>query len=423
MKSFDKPVLLAKAMMHGDEQKFINIAFEEEFITTEGTNVREVEKEMATKMGVKYAVGLSSGTAALHLGIRLAALKAYGTPKPGQGMLVGKKVFCSDMTFDATVNPVAYEGGEAVLIDTEYDTWNMDPEALKKAFEIYPDVKIIVIAHLYGFPAKMDEIKAIADEHGAIIVEDAAESMLASYNGRITGSWGADDSVGVLSTNGNKLITGSTGGFALTNNQEDYEKIKKWATQAREAAPWYEHEELGYNYRLSNVVAGIIRGQLLHVEEHVAMKKAIYDRYKEGFKDLPVKMNPYDPGKSDPNFWLSSLIINEDAMGEHVRSNRKALYKHISGKTTPTEILETMAKYNAQGRPIWKPMHMQPYYINNPFITRAGNGRARTNAYIEGGILDVGADIFDRGLCLPSDINMTEKEQAGVIEIVRSCFE
>ncbi len=423
MKPFEKKVLLAKAMMHDEEQKFIQLAFDEDYITTEGTNVREVEKEMAKKMGVKYAIGLSCGTAALHLAIRLAALKIYGTSKPGQGMLIGKRVFCSDMTFDATVNPVAYEGGEAVFIDTEYDTWNMDPKALKRAFEIYPDVKIVVVAHLYGFPAKIDEIKAIADEHGAIIVEDAAESMMASFKGKITGGWCGDNGIGILSTNGNKLITGSTGGFALTNNLDDYNKIKKWATQARESAPWYEHEELGFNYRMSNVVAGIIRGQLLHIEEHVALKKAIFDRYKKGFKDLPVSMNPYNPAVSEPNYWLSCLLIDKEAMGEHVRSNKKAIYKHMPGKSTPTEIFETMLTYNVECRPIWKPMHMQPYYINHPFITISGNGRAMTNAYIEGKVIDAGADIYDRGLCLPSDINMTAEEQEGVIEIIRSCFQ
>ncbi len=422
MKPFKEKVWLARPLMHSEERKFIDEAFAENYITTAGTNINELEKEIAEKLGVKYAVGLSSGTAALHLGIKLAALKQYGHPKQGEGYLVGKKVFCSDMTFDATVNPVVYEGGEPVFIDTEYDTWNMDPKALEKAFEIYPDVKIVVLAHLYGFPAQIDAIKKIADSYGAIIVEDAAESMMASYNGQMTGSWCADSGVGIISFNGNKLITASSGGMLLTNSREGCDKIKKWSTQAREAAPWYEHEELGYNYRMSNILAGVARGQLIHVEEHVALKKAIYDRYKEGFKGLPVIVNPYEPEKAIPNFWLSCILIDREAMGEHARSGRKAVYRHVAGKSTPTEILEVLANYNAEGRPIWKPMHMQPYYINNPFVTKDGNGRARTNAYISGEVTDVGADIFDRGLCLPSDINMTSDEQMCVIDIVGSCF-
>lgn len=419
MEPFKDKVWLARPYMHGEELEYVKDAFDKNWITTAGENINELEKMVAETLGVKYAIGLACGTAALHMAIKLAALDKYGQPKQGEGALVGKKVFCSDMTFDATVNPVVYEGGEPVFIDTEYDTWNMDPKALEKAFEIYPDVKIIVIAHLYGFPARIDEIKKIADTHGAVIVEDAAESMMASYKGKMTGAW---TDYGVISYNGNKLCTASSGGMLLTDNAEHAEKIRKWSTQAREAAPWYEHEELGYNYRMSNINAGIARGQMLHAEEHVQMKKDIYDRYKEGFKNLPVIMNPYDENNAKPNFWLSCILIDKDAMGEHVRSNKRALYKHISGKSTPTEILETMATYNAEGRPIWKPMHMQPYYINNPFITKEGNGRARTNAYIDGGILDVGADIFDKGLCLPTDLNMTEEEQMGVIEIVKSCF-
>ncbi len=407
MKPFEKRVLLASPYMHGEELEYIKDAFEKNWITTAGENINELERSIAEKLGVKYAIGLASGTAALHMAVKLAALRVYGEPKKGCGMLYGKKVFCSDMTFDATVNPVVYEDGEPVFIDTEYDTWNMDPEALKRAFEIYPDVKIIVIAHLYGFPAKIDEIRRIADAHGAFIVEDAAESMLATYAGKMTGSWSGKNGCGVISFNGNKIITASSGGMLLTDNEDDYEKIRKWSTQAREAAPWYEHEELGYNYRMSNIIAGVGRGQLIHAEEHVAMKKAIYDRYKEGFAGLPVKMNPFDPKKSSPNYWLSCMIIDKEAMGEHFRDSRKATFNHIAGKSTPTEILETLNKYNAEGRPIWKPMHMQPYYAENNFVSVNG---------------DVGADIFDRGLCLPSDLNMTEAEQKGVIEIVRSCF-
>ena len=419
MEPFKKKVLLASSYMHGDEINFVQDAFQKNWITTAGENIDALEYAVAEKVGVKYAVGLTNGTAALHMAIKLAAMDTYGTAPVGKGSLYGKKVFCSDMTFDATVNPVVYEDGEPIFIDTEYDTWNMDPDALERAFEIYPEVKIVVVAHLYGFPAKIDEIKRIADEHGAIIVEDAAESFAATIDGVETGCFGK---YSAISFNGNKIITASAGGMLLTNDKESYEKVRKWSTQAREAAPWYQHEELGYNYRMSNVIAGIGRGQMLHIDEHVAMKKAIYDRYKEGFKDLPIQMNPFDGNRVKPNFWLSCLLIENNAMGEHIRSENRALFKHIEGKSTPTEILATLEEHNAEGRPIWKPMHMQPIYRNNSFITKSGNGRARTNAYMNGRIEDVGMDIFDRGLCLPSDLNMTEEEQLQVIEIVKSCF-
>ncbi|MCD7789957.1 MAG: DegT/DnrJ/EryC1/StrS family aminotransferase, partial [Bacteroides thetaiotaomicron] len=320
-----------------------------------------------------------------------------------------------------------FEQGIPVFIDTEYDTWNMDPVALEKAFELYPDAKVVVVAHLYGTPGKIDEIKEICDRHGAALVEDAAESLGATYKGKMTGSFGT---VGICSYNGNKVITGSSGGCLLTDDKAVYEKVKKWSTQSREDAPWYQHEEIGYNYRMSNVIAGVVRGQYPHLKEHIAQKTAIYERYKEGFKDLPVKMNPYDGVNSVPNFWLSCLLIDEDAMCRQVRGEQDALYIGEHGKSCPTEILETLAKYNAEGRPIWKPMHMQPIFRNNGFVTREGNGRGRTNAYIAGGKLgadgrpiDVGADIFNRGLCLPSDNKMTVEEQDRVIEIVKSCFE
>ncbi len=419
-KPFEKKVWLASPTMHGEEQKYVNRAFELNWITTAGENINEVERLTAEYIGVENAVALSAGTAALHMAMKLAGEELYGKSKIGEGTLAGHKVFCSDVTFDATVNPVVYEGGEPVFIDTEYETWNMDPEALKKAFEVYPEVKLVVLVNLYGTPAKLDEIKAICDEHGAILIEDAAESMGATYKGRMTGTFGK---YGIISFNGNKIITGSSGGSLLTDSKEAANKVRKWSTQAREAAPWYQHEEIGYNYRMSNIIAGIVRGQYEHLEEHKAEKKAIYERYKEGFKDLPVRMNPYIEGEMEPNYWLSCMIIDKEAMGRQVRNDKEALYNAEVGKTCPTEILETIAKYNAEGRPIWKPMHMQPVYRLNPFITKDGNGRARSNAYIAGGIADVGMDIFDRGLCLPSDINMTEEEQRIVIEIIRSCFE
>jgi dTDP-4-amino-4,6-dideoxygalactose transaminase len=377
-------------------------------MSTVGKNINEVEKEIANKLKCKYAVALSAGTASLHLAVKLAGIKQ------------GDKVFCSDMTFSATVNPIVYEGGVPVFIDTEYDTWNMDPIALEKAFELYPDVKVVMVVHLYGTPAKMDEIKAICDKHNALIIEDAAESLGATYKGVSTGSIGQYN---CISFNGNKIITGSSGGMLLTDDEEAANKARKWSTQARENAPWYQHEEIGYNYRMSNVIAGVVRGQLSHLDEHIAQKKAIYKRYKEVFIDLPVSMNPYDKDNSEPNFWLSCLIIDKDAMCKQVRGEQEALYVGENGKSCPTEILEALSKYNAEGRPIWKPMHMQPIYRMNPFITRNGNGRANTNAYIEGESLDVGMDIFSRGLCLPSDNKMTVEQQDIIIEIIKGCFE
>lgn len=419
MEKFSKKIWLSSPTMHGDEIKFVKEAYDTNWMSTVGANINEAEKQIAETVGIKYAVALSCGTAALHLAIRLAGEKLYGTHRGNIGSLCGKKVFASDMTFDATVNPIAYEGGEAVFIDTERDTWNMDPKALKKAFEIYPDVRLVVVAHLYGTPCKIDEIREICSKHGALIVEDAAESLGATYKGRQTGTFG---DMNAISFNGNKIITGSSGGMFLTDSLEDAEKIRKWSTQSRESAAWYQHEELGYNYRMSNVIAGVVRGQIPYLSEHIAQKKAVYQRYKEGFKDLPVSMNPYDELNSEPNFWLSCMLIDKSAMCKQVRSDKNSLYIKEKGKTCPTEILETLASFNAEGRPIWKPMHAQPVYMNNPFITENGTGRARTNAYIAGETEDIGMDIFGRGLCLPSDNKMTEEEQAKVIEIVKSCF-
>ncbi|SDA42908.1 dTDP-4-amino-4,6-dideoxygalactose transaminase [Butyrivibrio sp. INlla18] len=421
IKPFEKKVYLSSPTMHGDELKFMQEAYETNWMSTVGANINGSEKMIAEKIGCKDAVALSSGTAALHLAIKLAGERLYGQPRTGHGVLEGKKVFCSDMTFDATVNPVAYEGGEAVYIDTEADTWNMCPKALEKAFEIYPDVKLVVIAHLYGTPGKVDEIRKICDKHGALIVEDAAESLGATYKGKQTGIFG---DYGIISFNGNKIITGSAGGMFLTNNVEDAHKVRKWSTQAREDAPWYQHEELGYNYRMSNVIAGVVRGQIPHLEEHIAQKKAIYNRYKEGLKDLPIKMNPFDEANSEPNFWLSCLIIDKEAMCKQVRGEKDVLYVSEPGKSCPTEILDAIAAINAEGRPIWKPMHMQPIYRMNAFVTVSGNGRARSNAYIkETGFTDVGADIFERGLCLPSDNKMTPQQQDVIIEVIKKCFE
>ena len=420
---FEKKLWLATPTMHGDEQKWVDDAIRTNWVSTVGANINEVERQIADYVGVQYAVALSAGTAALHLATKLAGEKLYGQARPNEGTLAGHKVFCSDVTFDASINPVAYEDGEAVFIDTEADTWNMCPKALEKAFEIYPEVKLIVVAHLYGTPGKMDEIKAIADRHGALIVEDAAESLGARY--KLNGEWvetGALGNYNCISFNGNKIITGSAGGMFLTNSREDADKVRKWSTQSREAAPWYQHEEVGYNYRMSNIVAGVVRGQIPYLDEHIAQKKAIYERYKEGLADLPVKMNPFDAAKSEPNFWLSCMIIDEDAMAPMVRGEQDYLYVHESGKSSPHEILDAIAAFNAEGRPIWKPMHMQPIYRTHAFITVEGNGRGKSNAYIAGSGIDVGADIFRRGLCLPSDNKMTAEQQDRVIEIIHRAF-
>ena len=393
--AFRKKIWLATPKMHGDEMKYIHEAFETNWVSTEGANLGAVERLVSERVGCKYAVPLSSGTSALHLAVKLAGVKQNDV------------VFCSDMTFDATVNAIVYEKAVPVFIDTEYETWNMDPVALEKAFELYPEVKAVVVVNLYGTPARFDEIYAIAEKHGAVIIEDAAESFGATYKGRQTGTFGRYNAI---SFNGNKIITGSSGGMLLTDDVEAANKARKWSTQSRENAPWYQHEEIGYNYRMSNVIAGVVRGQYPHLEEHIARKREIYFRYKEGLKDLPVKMNPYEEDKTQPNYWLSCLIIDAEGMCRQRRTATEATYLPEAGKSCPTQILETLAAYNAEGRPIWKPMHLQPIYAHAPFV-----------AAVDGA--DVGSDIFERGLCLPSDITMTDAEQDVIIDIIKSCFE
>ncbi len=401
MRPFEKKIYLSSPTMHGEEIKYMSLAYETNWMSTIGENINESERILAEKIGCKYAVALSCGTAALHLAVKLAGVKA------------GDNVFCTDMTFAATVNPVYYEKANPIFIDTEYDTWNMDPVALEKAFELYPDTKVVVVANLYGVPAKLDEIVKICNDHGAILIEDAAESLGATYKGRQTGSFGF---LNAISFNGNKIITGSSGGMLLTDDEVCARLARKWSTQSRENAPWYQHEDLGYNYRMSNVIAGVVRGQIPYLEEHIAQKKAIYERYKEGFKDLPVSMNPFDSAVCSPNYWLSCIVIDKDATCTQKRGELVAKFESEKGKSCPTQILEELAKYNAEGRPVWKPMHMQPIYRDMIFVTRDGamKGSESTN--------DVGADIFERGLCLPSDNKMTEEEQNIIIEIVKSCF-
>lgn len=366
-------IWLSSPTMHGDEMEYIKEAFDTNWVAPLGPNVTAFEKEAATYVGVKHAAALVSGTAALHLAVKLAQVKP------------GDVVLCSDLTFAATVNPVSYEGGVQVFIDSERDTWNMDPRALEKAFNKYPNCRVVICVNLYGTPAKLDEIKEICDSHGAILIEDAAESLSATYRGRQTGTFGKYN---VISFNGNKIITTSGGGMLLSNDEEAIKKAQFWATQARDPAPWYQHSEIGYNYRMSNIVAGIGRAQLKHLDEHRERKKVIYNRYKEALAGLPLTMNPY-LSCSEPNYWLSCILINKGC------------------KVDPIDILNTLAENNIEVRPIWKPMHMQPVFSGCDFVSVDG---------------DVSRDIFERGLCLPSDIKMTEEEQQKVIDIIKSFF-
>ena len=405
LKPFAKKVYLASPTMHGEELQYMMEAYKTNWMSTLGENLNEVERLAANQAGMKYAVGLCNCTSALHLCVKLAGEKLYGVPKVGHGALEGKRVFCSDMTFAATLNPVVYEGGIPVFIDTESSSWNMDPEVLEKAFELYPDVKLVVCAELYGFPGRIDIIRDICHKHGALLIEDAAEAMGASLDGQPCGSFG---DYSAISYNGNKIITGSSGGCLLTNSVEVANKARKWSTQARENAPWYQHEVVGYNYRMSNVIAGVVRGQYPHLNEHIAQKKVIYERYVEGLKGLPIKMNPITVG-TNPNYWLSCLIIDENAMCKQTRTDLEPSYVPEEGKSCPTEILDAITSLNAEGRPIWKPMHLQPIYKNNEFVKKSD--------------LDVGLDIFTRGLCLPSDNKMTKEQQKKIIEVIRRCFE
>ena len=389
---FTKKIWLSSPTMHGEELEYMKQAYDSNWMSTLGENLNVLERDICEVTGCNSAVPLTTGTAAMHMAVKLA------------GIGRGDRVFCTDMTFAATVSPVIYEGGEPVFIDSERDTWNMSPEALEKAFELYPEVKFVIVAHLYGTPAKLDEIKAVCDRHGATLIEDAAESFGAYYKGRHTGAFGK---YSALSFNGNKIITGSSGGMLITDDVSAGNKVRKWSTQSRDCAPWYQHSEIGYNYRMSNVIAGVVRGQLPYLNEHIEQKKAVYNRYKEGFKDLPVQMNPYDAENSKPNFWLSCLLIDKDAMCSQKRGDSTAEYIKEPGKTCPTEILKKLSLLNAEGRPVWKPMHLQPLYGKYPFVT-AGE--------------DVGADIFERGLCLPSDNKMTLEQVDKIVAVIHKCF-
>ena len=371
-----KRIPLATPTMHEEEMDFIQEAFDKNWIAPLGFNCDNFEKEMAEYLGEgRHGLALSSGTAALHLAMKLAGVKP------------GDVVLCSDMTFAATVNPVSYEGGRQVFIDSEYETWNMDPAALEKAFEKYPEARVVVLVHLYGTPAKMDEILAICEKHNAVLIEDAAEALGARYRDRCCGTFGPYN---IISFNGNKIITSSGGGMLMTGEEAARKKAFFWATQSRENFPWYQHEEIGYNYRMSNVVAGIGRGQLLHLDEHVRRKEAIYRRYQQGLKGLPLTLNPYCEGM-EPNFWLSCMLIDQGC------------------PVDPLTVMEKLEQHNIESRPIWKPMHLQPVFAGYDFVSAAEK--------------PVNEDIFARGLCLPSDIKMTEDEQEQVMEIIRGCFQ
>lgn len=370
----NKRIYLSSPTTYGEELKYIHEAFDTNWIAPLGENVNQFENEIAQYVGCKHAAALSTGTAALHLACILAGVKD------------GDVVLCQDLTFSATVNPIAYERAKLVFIDSERETWNMDPKALEKGFEKYPDAKVVIAVNLYGVPAKLDEIREVCKNNQAILIEDAAESLGATYNGMQTGRFG---DIAALSFNGNKIITTSGGGMLLSDDEEIVRRARFLATQAREAKPYYEHKVIGYNYRMSNIVAGIGRGQILHLDEHVKKKTNIYNTYKEAFKDInEITMNPYLEN-SKPNFWLSCLTLDKDS------------------KVTPVMISEALNKENIESRPIWKPMHLQPVFKDCDYI--------KLNE-------SVSEDIFNRGICLPSDIKNTKEDMDKIISIIRGLF-
>ena len=371
-----KRIYLSCPTMHGDEQKFVQEAFDTNWVAPLGPNVNAFEKEMAEYVGISHASALSAGTAAIHLALRIL------------GIGEGDVVFVPSLTFSATCNPIVYERAVPVFIDSERDTWNMSPKALEKAFRKYPNAKAVIAVHLYGTPAKLDELLAICKEHNVPLIEDAAESLGSTYKGKHTGTFGK---IGIYSFNGNKIITTSGGGMLVSGEEEITKQATFLATQARDPARHYQHSQIGFNYRMSNVTAGIGRGQLLHMEEHKALKKAIYQRYKEAFSDIPqIAMNPLN-ACGDANNWLSCITIARDC------------------KVTPDMVMDALAEENIETRPIWKPMHLQPVFADCDFIR---DNEAEC----------VSEDIFNRGLCLPSDIKNTAEDMELIIRIVRSLF-
>ena len=371
-----KRIYLSSPTMHGEEQRFVQEAFDTNWVAPLGPNVNMFEKEISSYVGSEDGAALSAGTAAIHLALKLAGVKQ------------GDTVFVSSLTFSATCNPIVYEKAIPVFIDSERETWNMSPEALKKAFEKYPETKVVVIVHLYGTPAKMDEILEICKEHNAILIEDAAESLGATYKGKQTGTFGK---YGIYSFNGNKIITTSGGGMLVSDDIDAVAKARFLSTQAREPERHYEHKEIGYNYRMSNVIAGIGRGQLLHLDEHINKKKEIYETYQKAFVDIEeIEMNPI-PEDCKTNYWLSCMTIKQES------------------KVSSIDIMLALEKENIESRPIWKPMHLQPVFSEYDFVTVEEVG-------------SVGEDIFNRGVCLPSDIKNTEEDMNKIIKIVRNLF-
>lgn len=373
-----KRIFLSSPTMHDWEQKYIQEAFDTNWVAPLGPNVDAFEQELADYTGAAHAAALSAGTAAIHLAMKLLDVQE------------GDVIFAPTLTFSATCNPAAYEKAKLVFIDSEPDTWNMSPQALERAFAKYPTPKAVICVHLYGTPAKLAEIMAICKRHNVPMIEDAAESLSATYQGRQTGTFGT---FGIYSFNGNKIITTSGGGMLVSEDEAAIQKARFLATQARDPARHYQHSEIGYNYRMSNITAGIGRGQLKYLEEHKQKKQEIYKQYKEAFADLEfITMNPMNPD-GEANNWLSCMTIAENS------------------KITPDMVMDALAEHNAESRPIWKPMHLQPVFAGCEFFAHEEQNRP------------VSEDIFKRGLCLPSDIKNTPEDMAMLIQTVRKCFE
>lgn len=377
----NKRIYLASPHMGGMEQKFVQEAFDTNWVAPLGPNVNNFEKEVAEYVGAKDAAALVSGTSAIHL-----ALKALGIKS-------GDRVFCTSLTFAASCNPIMYEKGEPVFIDSEPESWNMSPIALEKAFAKAKEENkmpiAVIVVHLYGQSADMDKIMAICEKYNTPIIEDAAESLGATYKGKQTGTFGK---FGIFSFNGNKIITTSGGGMLVSDDSEKIAKARFWSTQARDNARHYEHTELGYNYRMSNITAGIGRGQLRVLDERIGQKKHIFERYTEAFNDIEdIEMMPICE-YGDPNYWLSCMTLKEGS------------------KVKPLDVILALEEMNIESRPIWKPMNIQPYYSEFNFFNHNDEG------------ISVGEDIFNRGVCLPSDTKMSEEEMDKVINIIKGLF-
>lgn len=369
-------ILLATPHMsaEGYEMEYIRDAFNKNWVAPLGENVNEFEKAMSVFLGQEHTVALSAGTAALHLSMILAGVKP------------GDMVFCQDLTFAASANPITYVGAEPVFIDSDRDTWNMDPTALEKAFALYGKPAAVVAVHLYGNPAKMDQIVAVCDKYGVPLIEDAAEALGSTYKGRKCGTFG---DYGILSFNGNKIITTSGGGMLVCRNEADAKHALKLATQAREPFPWYQHEEIGFNYRMSNICAGIGRGQMKVLPKRVMQKRAICDRYAENLKGLPISLQP-ENAQGESNRWLSVILLEKDC------------------GVTAMQVLDALAANNIEGRPVWKPMHAQPVYAKAKFVAVEDES--------------VSLDLFGRSVCLPSDTKLSTADVDRICNVIKSLF-